>query len=71
MQNKDYSYLDDLASEVYAYMYNKLIHKMTLQKKEEELVLCINKLSSDEKKYLRSRVMFMFDELKYNHSRKK
>lgn len=71
MQNKDYSYLDDLASEVYAYMYNRLIHKMTLQKKEEELVLCINKLSSDEKKYLRSRVMFMFDELKYNHSRKK
>lgn len=71
MQNKDYSYLDDLASEVYAYIYNRLIHKMTLQKKEEELVLCINKLSSDEKKYLRSRVMFMFDELKYNHSRKK
>lgn len=71
MPNEDYSYLDSLVSEVYAYMYDRLVHKRKLEAKGNELKLRISELSSDEKKYLRSQVMFMFDELKYSHSRKK
>jgi hypothetical protein len=68
--NKDYSYLDPLAGEVYGFVYDVLIHNMKREEAKEHLSGLIRNLNDDEKAYIKAWVYNAFDELRPKKEKK-
>ena len=60
---KDYSYLDSLAGEVYVYIYDIVIHKYESKVRKEILSEEISRLNDEEFDYIKKWVKNAFDQL--------
>lgn len=56
--------LEEIASNVYQYLYDEQVHNYAPPIKKKSIMDAIEKLTDDEKRWVRERVMFAFSELK-------
>lgn len=63
-EEKDYSYLEPIAGELYKYVFNLTIHKLKQEKRKEWLIQKSSELTPEERAYVKAWVMNAFDLLR-------